>query len=354
MLGMFFGRPEAPGIDGRRRPVLLAVNPALVYAIGFQLSVAATAGMSDPRHALRRAPPVLPARPGPRRRHHPGRPGRSHARHPVPLRVGPHGHDPGQPPRLRRRGARHAPGPASPPPSASPSRPLDVLVGDARPNPPRYLLALGDAHGATPRSLRDFAGREPAGSRARPRPGRRGAWWLRSGRRLPRRAKVAVLALGPLFAVGPGHAAGPPGRSDRDLLRRRPRRRRPDPLPGRGGRSSIDAGPDSELVAAKLAALGIRRIDLVVATHPHADHVSRIPGRRWPDSRRPWSSTRGCSSDAPYYADFVRAVRASGCPGSAPHPRCCTVADVRLEVLARTAAIRGRARTPTTTRSSSG
>jgi len=47
MVGIFLGRPRAaPAIVGGAVLILLAVNPTLVYSIGFQLSVAATAGMA--------------------------------------------------------------------------------------------------------------------------------------------------------------------------------------------------------------------------------------------------------------------------------------------------------------------
>src|SRR5262249_46483498 len=47
LLGVFLGRPRSPpAILGGAVLVLLAINPTLVYAIGFQLSVAATTGMA--------------------------------------------------------------------------------------------------------------------------------------------------------------------------------------------------------------------------------------------------------------------------------------------------------------------
>ena len=39
----------------------------------------------------------------------------------------------------------------------------------------------------------------------------------------------------------------------------------------------IDGGPDEEQVATELAALGVKRLDVVVASHPHADHVVGLP-----------------------------------------------------------------------------
>jgi competence protein ComEC len=39
----------------------------------------------------------------------------------------------------------------------------------------------------------------------------------------------------------------------------------------------IDGGPDDEVVAIELAALGVKRLDVVVASHPHADHIVGLP-----------------------------------------------------------------------------
>lgn len=86
-------------------------------------------------------------------------------------------------------------------------------------------------------------------------------------------------------------------------------------------------------MATKLAALGIHRLDLVVATHPHADHVAGLPAVL---ARVPVGLVidPGCPGDSPFYADFLRAVRAAGVPFR--HPRAgaaLQVADVRVAVL---------------------
>jgi competence protein ComEC len=86
-------------------------------------------------------------------------------------------------------------------------------------------------------------------------------------------------------------------------------------------------------VATKLAALGIRRIDLLVASHPHADHVTGLPAVL---SRYPVSLVidPGCAFDSPQYAAFVEAVHAAHVPFRHPRPpERLTVGDLVLEVL---------------------
>ena len=39
----------------------------------------------------------------------------------------------------------------------------------------------------------------------------------------------------------------------------------------------MDGGPEPAQVATELVALGVKRLDLVVASHPHADHVVGLP-----------------------------------------------------------------------------
>src|SRR5439155_10626513 len=112
------------------------------------------------------------------------------------------------------------------------------------------------------------------------------AWWIRSGRPVPRRAAIAAAAILPLFVWASAVRAGPPGsltveffdvgQGDAALVR----------SPG-GAAILIDGGPDPEEVAVKLASLGVRRLDLMVATHPHADHVGGLPAvlARFPVAR---------------------------------------------------------------------
>src|SRR5205823_834303 len=137
-------------------------------------------------------------------------------------------------------------------------------------------------------------------------------WWLRGGRRLGRRGLLAGLVVLPLFLWAGAIRAGPPhaltvtffdvGQGDAALIRS-----------PRGATILIDGGPDAELVAIKLAALGIRRLDLIVATHPHADHVGGLPAvlARFPASL---VVDPGCAGASPFYRAFLRSVRANQVP----------------------------------------
>jgi competence protein ComEC len=131
------------------------------------------------------------------------------------------------------------------------------------------------------------------------------AWRLRRGRR-PVGAAVAILAVAAL-AWSSLPAAGPPpsltvtfldvGQGDAAVVRG------PD-----GATILIDAGPEEDQVAAELAALGVRRIDLAVASHAHADHVTGFPAvlARFPVSLL---IEPGCPHDALPYRRFIEAAR---------------------------------------------
>src|SRR5204863_3267864 len=91
------------------------------------------------------------------------------------------------------------------------------------------------------------------------------AWWLRADRHLSRRAFLALGVALALFLSGNAFAAGRPraltvtffdvGEGDSALVR----------SPG-GASILIDGGPEPEQVATKLAAAGVHRLDIVVAT----------------------------------------------------------------------------------------
>jgi competence protein ComEC len=145
------------------------------------------------------------------------------------------------------------------------------------------------------------------------------AWWVRTGKRMPRPAVFAAVMLVPLFLWSTALEAGPPagltisfldvGQGDAALVR----------SPG-GAAVLIDGGPDPELVATKLAALGVKRLDAVVATHPHLDHYVGLPAvlARFPVGVALDSSCPLPESAAPTYREFLRSVREEGVPERHP------------------------------------
>jgi competence protein ComEC len=171
------------------------------------------------------------------------------------------------------------------------------------------------------------------------------AWWVRSRRRLPRQAAVLLCALLPLLAWSRAVGAGPPagltvrfldvGQGDAALVR--------SPA---GATILVDGGPDPRAVATELASLGIRRLDAVVATHPHADHLEGLPAvlARFPVAL---VLEPGCPADAPSYEALLDAVARAGTP--VLHPRAgdrIVVGDLVLDVLSPPACFTGTASDP--------
>jgi competence protein ComEC len=99
---------------------------------------------------------------------------------------------------------------------------------------------------------------------------------LRIGWKPPRRAVIACIAVLPLLVWNSATSVGPPsaltvrffdvGQGDAALV-----------TTPAGMTMLVDGGPDEDLVATELAALGVKRLDVVVASHPHADHVVGLP-----------------------------------------------------------------------------
>jgi competence protein ComEC len=95
----------------------------------------------------------------------------------------------------------------------------------------------------------------------------------------------------------------------------------------------VDGGPDEEQVATELAALGVKRIDALVASHPHADHVVGLPAvlARFQVGvvLQP-----GCPSTSALQVDVDRAIDDEGIETRTPWAGdSFVVGDVRLDVL---------------------
>lgn len=158
------------------------------------------------------------------------------------------------------------------------------------------------------------------------------AWWLHSRRRPPRAIRLAGLAAIPIVVALAATAAGPPaslavtffdvGQGDAALVR--------SPA---GATILVDGGPDQDAVATGLAKLGLRRLDVVVASHPHADHVIGLPAvlARYPVGV---VLTPGCPDTSVFGAELGRAIEAEGVP--IRHPRAGSsfvVGDMHVDVL---------------------
>jgi competence protein ComEC len=144
-------------------------------------------------------------------------------------------------------------------------------------------------------------------------------WWLRGRRRVPRRAFLAAGAAITVLvwssALSAGTASGvvvrffDVGQGDAALVS--------SPT---GANVLIDGGPDPSLVATRLAALGVKRLDLLVATHPHEDHYIGLADvlARMPVGLVLDTGCRTPESGSVPYLSFVRAVNAEGVPEEHP------------------------------------
>jgi competence protein ComEC len=332
LLGVFLGRPRSPpAILGGAALVLLARDPTLVHSVGFQLSVAATVGMAllaQPFAARLSALPRPLALAG----------GTTLAAQfgvmPVLLfyfQVFP---------------LVSFPANLLAFPTVGPGmllglvagglevvwHPVAIVMASLARLPIGYLEWL--AHNLARSPIPSIT--SPGGQLATLTVGLSAlalaGWWVRSGRRIPRTAVLVGALFLPVLVLTSAFRSGTPsrltivffdvGQGDSALIR--------SPA---GAAILIDGGPDPDLVAAKLAALGVRRLDLMVATHAHADHVAGLPTvlARF---RVALVIDPGCRGDSPYYSEFLRAIRSSGVPFR--HPPAGTflrVGDVRLDVL---------------------
>ena len=331
LFGIVLGRPRSTAsILSAAVLILLIVDPSLVWAIGFQLSVAATAGMVALASPLTDRLKFLPK--------------------PIALTAGTslaaqmgvaplllyHFHEvplvtllanllafPGVAPSMLLGLAAAAIGLVV--------RPLGAVLALAAQVPLRYLEIVADRLASAPvpwitthSGLATLVvGALVVIALAR---------FLHSGRAVPRTAVVAGALLLPLFVWSTALQAGPPsglvirffdvGQGDAALVT----------SPG-GVSILVDGGPEPDQVATKLSALGIRRLDLVVATHPHADHIIGIPSVL---ARIPVGEVLdpGCPDQSSMYSDLVDAVHEEGIP--VMHPRTgevISLGDLSLSVL---------------------
>ncbi|HJU57306.1 MAG TPA: DNA internalization-related competence protein ComEC/Rec2 [Actinomycetota bacterium] len=331
LVGVLLGRPRnAASILSAAIVGLLALDPTFVWSVGFQLSVAATGGMialatpiSDrlrfvPRPVAMATGATLAAQIG-------VTPVLLFYFHEVPLST-----------LLANVLAFPAVAPALLLGLAAAGAGIVVEpVGDAIASlalvPMRYLIAVADRLARAPLPWITGGGGLTLVLGIAAALGL--TWWLRSERRLSRTALLLCLAVAPLFVWTNVFSAGAPtsltarfldvGQGDAALLT----------SPG-GATVLIDGGPEPAIVATALSALGVRRLDVVVATHPHADHIVGLPAvlARFPVGVL---LEPGCASDSLDRESMLDAARAEGVP--VRHPRAgqaLRVGDLRLEVLA--------------------
>jgi competence protein ComEC len=330
LTGVLLGRPRSTGsILAGAVVVLLVMDPALVWSVGFQLSVAATASLvalaTQISERLRFLPGSLGLAAGATLAAQFGvTPLLLYYFNEVPVSTVAANvlAFPAVPPALLLGLAAATTGIVFEPPGR--------LLAFLAQMPMRYLEAVADRLARAP--IPWITGGGIATLLAGFAVALAVAWWLRSGRRLPRKALVVGLALLPLLLWSSALSAGPPssltvrffdvGQGDSALLT----------SPG-GVSMLVDGGPDPAQVATELVALGVKRLDLVVASHPHADHVVGLPAVL---ARIPVGLLLdpGCRDDSPDGAALEEAIASEHV--EVRHPRAgevMTLGDVRLEFL---------------------
>jgi competence protein ComEC len=303
LLGVLVGRPRSTAaLLGGAVLLLLVVDPGLARSLGFQLSVAATAGIAAFASPLAARLAWLPR--------------------PVALAI------------AATLGAQIAvtpilllefgivPGvtllanvlafPAVPlalsagllaSGAALVWQPLGVALGNLAMLPLAYLAGLADRLAQAP--VPSLTGQGLVVPLVAAALGILGAWRLRRGRR--GLGTVVVLLVGGGLIWIAGARAGPPerltvtfldvGQGDATVVRT------PE-----GATLLVDSGPEDHQVATRLAAMGVRRIDLAVASHAHADHVEGFPAifARYPVGLL---LEPGCRHQAPSYDRFLQALQ---------------------------------------------
>jgi competence protein ComEC len=332
LLGILLGRPRDTGVVlSGAVLLLLVVDPWLVHAIGFQLSVGATAGMVAlasplserlgrlaPRPLAMAAGTTLAAQLGV-----------------TPLLLF-HFHDVPLITLVANVGAFPAVSPALLLGIAASALglvwiPLGQAVALLATAPMRYLQWLADVLAKAPVAHLTSRG-GPAILVVGTALAIGAAVALRRRWRPSRRVTAWVLAVLPILVWTTAVAKGPPaaltvhffdvGQGDAALV-----------LSPGGASMLVDGGPDDEQVATELARLGVKRLDVLVASHPHADHIVGLPAVL---ARVPVGLVLqpGCEDSSPQQRELDAAIRDEDL--AVRHPRAgetLWVGDLRVDVL---------------------
>jgi len=158
--------------------------------------------------------------------------------------------------------------------------------------------------------------------------------WIRTGWKPPRATIVVAIAVLPLVVWASALTSGLPtgftvrffdvGQGDAALL-----------MTPEGATVLVDGGPERDQVASELSALGLKRLDVVVASHPHADHIVGLPSvlARFPVGLL---LEPGCDREAPspLQADLDEAIADEGIHVQNPRSgETFWVGSLRLDVL---------------------